>query len=155
MNEITQERKQALSYLDMSEESFNKESRKTSGKILGIDWGSARVGLAISDNEQKQAFVYDTLEVSKKLFSEIKGICSKELVDKIVVGLPLSLKGEYTQKTSEAVAFIEELEARTKAIVEIQDERLSSVEAGKSGSGHGVDEDSARIILQQYLDRVN
>ncbi|NMC51773.1 Holliday junction resolvase RuvX [Candidatus Kuenenbacteria bacterium] len=129
--------------------------RSTDGRILGIDFGEKNIGLAISDREQSQAFVYGTLKVSNNLFDDLKEICEKELIDKIVVGLPLSLKGEYTNKTEEVVYFVEELEIKTKLLVETQDERLSSVEADKTGSGHGRDEESARIILQSYLDKKN
>mgnify|MGYP003827872651 FL=1 len=122
-------------------------------RILGIDYGTKNVGLAISDREQNQAFVYDTLKMTAKFWEQLVEICEKEKIDKIVVGLPLSLRGEYTKKTEEVVYFVEELENQTKLLVETQDERLSSVEADKTGSGHGRDEEAARIILQSYLDR--
>ncbi|HOZ36337.1 MAG TPA: Holliday junction resolvase RuvX [bacterium] len=128
---------------------------KMGARILGIDYGTKNIGLAISDFGQKQAFVYDTLKMSGKAWEELMEICEKEKIDKIVVGLPISLNGEYTQKTEEVVYFAEELENQTKLLVETQDERLSSVEADKTGSGHGRDEESARIILQSYLDRKN
>lgn len=127
--------------------------KKMGARILGIDYGERNIGLAISDWEQKQAFVYDVLKMTAKFWDQLLEICEQEKIDKIIVGLPLSLKGEYTQKTEEVVYFIEELEIRTKLLVETQDERLSSVEADKTGSGHGRDEEAARIILQSYLDR--
>jgi putative holliday junction resolvase len=144
-----------IANLGISPKEGKHKQRVISGKILGIDYGTKNIGLAVSDREQSQAFVYGTLKMSNKLFDELKEICEKELIDKVVVGLPLSMKGKYTEKTEEAVVFMEELESRTKLLVEIQDERLSSVEADKTGSGHGRDEESARIILQQYLDRKN
>jgi len=122
-------------------------------RILGIDYGTKNIGLALSDQEQKQAFVYDTLKVSGKLFNEIKDLCDREEIDKIVVGLPLGMKREYTDKTNEVVCFIEELEAVTKLIVKTEDERLSTVEGEKFSGGHGRDESAARVILQSYLDR--
>ena len=127
--------------------------KKMGARILGIDYGTKNVGLAISDREQNQAFVYDTLKMTAKFWEQLVEICEKEKIDKIVVGLPLSLRGEYTKKTEEVVYFVEELENQTKLLVETQDERLSSVEADKTGSGHGRDEEAARIILQSYLDR--
>ena len=126
--------------------------RETNGKILGLDYGTRRIGLAISDARQTQAFSYDTLKVNGKTFDEIKKICGQELIDKIVVGLPLGLSGEYTAKTEEVVGFIEELENRTKMVVEMEDERWSSVEAAGREDDHGLDESAAQIILQQYLD---
>ncbi len=152
--EIKRARKKALDYLGLKEKDFEKISRPTSGKILGVDYGTKNIGLAISDREQRQAFAYQTLKMNEGLFEEIKQICQKELIDKIIVGLPLSLKGGYTQKTEEVMFFVQALEANVSAvIVEVEDERLSSVEADKLGSPNGRDEEAARIILQQYLDK--
>jgi len=62
------------------------------------------------------------------------------------------MSGNYTKKTEETVLFIEALEKQIKVPVETVDERLSSVEAKKNGGGSGIDEQSARIILERYLD---
>ena len=59
----------------------------------------------------------------------------------------------YTEKTNEVIYFVEALEKVTGLMVVTEDERLTSVQANKTGSGHGRDEEAARIILQQYLDR--
>ena len=131
-----------------------KISIKT-GRILGLDYGTKRIGLAVSDTNQTQAFVYDTLIADNKTFEKIKEICTRELIDKIIVGLPLGLSGEYTEKTEEVICFIAELETRTKLVVETEDERLSSVEASKNQNGQGIDESAAQIILQRYLDKKN
>jgi len=89
------------------------------------------------------------------LFDELKEVCDEEEIDKIVVGLPLSMKGEYTNKTEEVVIFVGELEDRVKIAVEVEDERLSTVEGLKSGGVGDRDEEAARIILQRYLDRTS
>jgi putative holliday junction resolvase len=127
--------------------------REISGKILGIDYGEKNVGLAISDREQNQAFVYDTIQMGKNFWDKLEEIIEQEKPDRIIVGLPLGLNGEYTKKTEEVVIFIEELENNLKLPVETEDERLSSVEADKLNSGNGRDEEAARIILQSYLDK--
>jgi len=127
-------------------------NRKTSGKILGLDYGSKNVGIAISDREQKQAFVYETLNFNHDFFKKLKQIIKDELIDKIVVGLPLSMSGKYSRKTEEVVQFIELVEKQTKLIVETVDERMSTIEAKKRKDGHQIDASSAQIILQQYLD---
>lgn len=129
------------------------EDIKTSGKILGIDYGTKNIGLAISDSEQRQAFVYGTLKLSLKFWEELKEICEKEKIDKVVVGLPIGLNGEYTQKTIEVINFTHLLAERTKLIVETEDERLSTIEGQKFSAGHSRDESAARVILQSYLDR--
>ncbi len=127
--------------------------REISGKILGIDYGTKNVGLAISDTIQSQAFVYDTLIMDKKFWDNLNKVIEQEKIDKIIVGLPLSMKGEFTQKTEEVIYFIEVLESHTKIPVETEDERLSTVEGQKFSGGHGRDESAARVILQSYLDR--
>ena len=129
--------------------------REISGKVLGLDYGTKNVGLAISDTIQSQAFVYDTITMGKKFWDVLNKIIEQEKIDKIVVGLPLSMKGEFTQKTEEVVYFIEILETHVKIPVETEDERLSTVEGQKFSGGHGRDESAARVILQSYLDRKN
>ncbi len=141
-----------MNYLGISED-VNGKKRETTGKILGVDFGTKNIGLAISDNGQQQAFVYETLKMSGTLFEDIKKICLDEGIDKIVVGLPLGMSGEYTEKTNEVIYFVEALEKVSGLIVVTEDERLTSVQADKTGSGHGRDEEAARIILQQYLDK--
>jgi len=141
-----------MNYLGI-DENLSDNKREITGKILGVDFGTKNIGLAISDNEQKQAFVYETLKMSGTLFEDIKKICLEEVADKIVVGLPLGMSGEYTDKTNEVIYFVEALEKVSGLIVVTEDERLTSVQADKTDSGHGRDEESARIILQQYLDK--
>ncbi len=150
--EIEKSNKKALNFLGLTKDEFSQVSKKTSGKILAIDYGTKNIGLAISDQRQQQAFVYGTLRMSRKLFDKIKAICVKEMIDKIIIGLPLGLHGEYTDKTNETIYFSEALEKQIGLIVETQDERLSTVEALKLNDGQGRDESAARIILQQYLD---
>ena len=132
---------------------FNQTNKKCFGKILGIDYGTKNIGLAISDLEQQQAFVYDTFTIDGKFWEKINALIDDEKIDSIVVGLPLGMKGEYTQKTEETVIFIETLENNVKILMETEDERLSTVEGQKFSGGHGRDESAARVILQRYLDR--
>ena len=144
-----------IANLGINLENGEQPKREISGKILGMDYGTKNVGLAISDTIQSQAFVYDTLKMSKKFWDNLNKIIQDEKIDKIVVGLPLSMKGEFTQKTEEVVYFIEVLEDHTKVPVETEDERLSTVEGQKFSGGHGRDESAARVILQSYLGRKN
>lgn len=152
--EIKKEKAKAFNFLGVDNENFAETNIKTTGKILGIDYGTKNIGLAISDRNQKQAFVYDTLRSTGKLYEQIRQLCEKEMVDKIVVGLPLGMKGEYTKKTDEVMYFIEMLEEMVKIMVVTEDERLTSVQAAKRNDGQGIDESSAQIILQQYLDKL-
>lgn len=137
----------------MPNDQEDQKNKVVASRILGLDYGTKRIGLALSDIDQKQAFAYDTIPADHKTFEKITDICQVESVDKIIVGLPLGLSGEYTAKTEEVICFIEELETRAKLMVETEDERLTSVEAAKRGDGQPIDEGAAQVILQSYLDK--
>ena len=70
-------------------------------KILGIDYGSKWIGLAISDDNRRLAFAYETLENDKKLSFILNEIVKKEEIYKIVIGLPLNKKMKPTRQTAE------------------------------------------------------
>ena len=106
------------------------------GRVLGIDVGERRVGLAISDPSGTLARPLETLMVSgsanavdrvveaiARLFAEDDGLAA------IVVGVPLRLDGSKTKQTANVVAFIDALKARTKLTVATEGEQLSSREA--------------------------
>jgi len=148
-----EEQTNKLNSVQVDPEQFQNLERVSCGRILGVDYGEKNVGLAISDSEQRQAFAYDTIKMSDKFFYELKKICDAEEIDKIVVGLPIGMKGEFTRKTEEVVFFIGQLEEQVKIAAVTEDERLSTVEGLKFSGGHGRDESAARVILQRFLDR--
>ena len=81
-------------------------------RSLGIDYGSKRIGIAISDDERRIAFPYKILDNGKNigdLLEELRKIIDEELVDELVLGLPLSFSGQDTPSTREARKFGEEL----------------------------------------------
>lgn len=122
-------------------------------KILAIDFGTKRIGLAISDETQTLAREYDIWS-PEKFWQEIEALLESEGVEKVVVGLPLNMSGELTQKSEEVQAFNDELQKRISIPVEMVDERLSSVMAEQiSGQQSGIDSLAAQIFLQSYLDR--
>ena len=132
------------------------------GRVLGVDYGSSRVGLALSDPQKIIASPLHTLinngndRLKKKLLEVIK----KKNVEYIVIGLPIGLKGQETSQTKIVREFAEEI--RSLAVpVYFQDERLSSLSAKKSlieqnvKTGHNksfIDSTAAAIFLQQFLD---
>ena len=132
------------------------------GRVLGVDYGSSRVGLALSDPQKIIASPLHTLinngndRLKKKLLEVIK----KKNVECIVIGLPIGLKGQETSQTKIVREFAEEI--RSFALpVYFQDERLSSLSAKKSlieqnvKTGHNksfIDSTAAAIFLQQFLD---
>ncbi len=125
------------------------------GRILGIDYGEKRIGIAISDPDQTISFergIWSPKEFKEKIHDFIK----EEEVEKIVLGHPLNMQGESTQKTREVVAFKESLENEVSIPVELMDERLSSkMAATLMGKDKGVDGLAAQIILQHYIDRAS
>ena len=132
------------------------------GRVLGVDYGSSRVGLALSDPQKIIASPLYTLTnngndfLKKKLLEVIK----KKNVEYIVIGLPIGLKGQETNQTKIVRKFAEEI--RSLALpVYFQDERLSSLSAKRSlikqnvKTGHNksfIDSTAAAIFLQQFLD---
>tara|TARA_B100000674_G_scaffold45516_1_gene31508 strand:- start:722 stop:1132 length:411 start_codon:yes stop_codon:yes gene_type:complete len=132
------------------------------GRVLGVDYGSSRVGLALSDPQKIIASPLHTLinngndRLKKKLLELIK----EKNVECIVIGLPIGLKGQETSQTKIVREFAEEM--RSLALpVYFQDERLSSLSAKKSlieqnvKTGHNksfIDSTAAAIFLQQFLD---
>ena len=133
------------------------------GRALGIDFGTKRVGLALSDRSNMIASPYKTLNyVSEKdLITQLEKIVTKNDIEILVLGLPINMKGEDTAQTIKVRDFKEILSALRIPIV-YEDERLSSVSAINSlmlqnvKTGHNkpeIDKTAAAIILQQYLDK--
>ena len=123
-------------------------------KILGIDYGSKRVGLAISD--ESLTLARELLIVSPKEFWEqIEDLVDNETITRIIIGLPLNMSGEQTETTRLVQEFADSLEAKLNIPVEYMDERLSSVMAENlPGGKKNVDSLAAQIILQNYLDKI-
>lgn len=122
-------------------------------KILGIDYGTKRVGLAISDETQTLARELSILS-PKEFWWGIKDLIESESISRIVIGLPLNMSGDATHSTEAAQKFSDELQALFPEIpLEFMDERLSSVMAESMGRKKDIDSLAAQIILQNYLDR--
>ena len=122
-------------------------------KLLGIDYGERRIGLAVSDESQTLARELTILS-PKDFWAQILNIINENQITKIVIGWPLNMSGEETKKTKEVESFKLKVESATKLPVEISDERLSSAMAQNiSGSKTGLDSLAAQILLQNYLDK--
>lgn len=130
-------------------------------KILAVDYGDKRTGLAISDDEQRWAFGRGVVSGSADaVLNEIEKIVRSEAVDKIVVGLPVSLRerGSTGVQAQRVKALVEQLKERLRLPVHLEEERLTSAlgrrldrQAGKKN--HSDDETAARLILEGYLER--
>jgi len=130
--------------------------------ILGIDFGRARIGLAISDELGLLAHPLETLRANKDAIERIAEIIRERNIDKIVVGVPRHMSGEIGESAKEALEFANKLRAQIPCPVETWDERLTTVAAERAlrGAGkktrktrHIVDQVAAQMILQSYLDR--
>jgi putative holliday junction resolvase len=121
-------------------------------KLLGIDYGEKRIGIAVSDDEQKFAFERGVWP-AEQFFDKIIEFVESEEIQKIVLGYPLSLKGNQTLKTHEVVEFKTKLENVTGLPVELIDERLSSkMAATMAGTTKNIDSLAAQIFLQNYIE---
>lgn len=132
------------------------------GKIIAIDFGLKRTGLAISDESQIFAFGLKTVE-SKLLMQELKTLVSTEKIETIVVGQPKRLNTEDTHISENVRLFKKALEQTFPFILCVSiDERFTSKMASQAIAQSGlkksareskalIDEVSATIILQDYL----
>jgi len=132
-------------------------------RILGVDYGERRIGLAISDPLGIIARPLKVIDRKKTIdyISAIIEIAKERDVNKIVVGMPFTLKGGRSKQTNIVTEFISELFNLSKIQIIPVDERLSTVSAEMSLHIQGiktgyekerVDEIAASIILQEYLD---
>jgi len=132
-------------------------------KIVALDYGSKRVGVAISDPENKIAFALKTIS-TELVLKYIIDLVASEKISLVVIGFPLNLDGSLNDISHEINVFINKLNQKIpEIIIEKYDERFTSVIAKKTilNSGIGkqkrqnkslVDKVSATIILQSYLD---
>ena len=132
-------------------------------RFLGIDYGSKRVGLAISDRSNIIAKPYKTLinKSENDLLNQIEIIIRDNNIKLIVIGLPLNMSGNDTIQTKSVRRFKKALLTMGLPIV-FEDERLSSVSAKNSlifqniKTGHNksqIDKTAAALLLQQFLDK--
>lgn len=136
------------------------------GKILSIDYGLKRIGLAISDIQQRIAFPLSNLEGGEKAIQNIlKFLLSRdETVELFLIGLPLLMNGTKGDMAKLVEVFAEKLFEATKIPYLLIDERLSSKQAdlslkdlslSRKKRAKQVDSISAMLILQSYLDGKN
>ena len=126
-----------------------------SGKYLGIDFGSKRIGLAVSDELGNLAFPYRVLPNGADLIEKIMEIIRKENIKSVVMGESKDFKGEANKIMVEIDKFKKEFESKSKLTVIFEPEFLTSVQAEQiQGKNEMQDASAAAIILQSYLDRL-
>jgi putative pre-16S rRNA nuclease len=133
------------------------------GPVLGLDLGDARIGVAVSDPDRRLAVPVGTVRVGQppgELLA-VAALVQERGATLIVLGLPLSLRGDRGERAVHAESFAEALRNVVEVPVELHDERLSTVEAERALSAAGtrglerrraVDASAATVILQSWLD---
>lgn len=123
-------------------------------KILGIDYGSKRIGIAISDEGGKVAFPKTVLLNDKKLFDNLETLIKEEDISQIVLGESKDFKMKDNPIMKEIIFFKKTLEEKFNIEVIMHPELLSSHQAVKmSGNNNSMlDASAATIVLQSYLD---
>jgi putative Holliday junction resolvase len=116
-------------------------------KVLALDFGAARTGVAVSDPTGTLARPVTTVEraATDDGFAKLRAVIAAESPEVVVVGLPLTLRGEHGAQARETDAFVERLRAALDVPVETYDERFTSVLAG------GDDARAAAHLLSTYL----
>lgn len=128
-------------------------------RLLGIDYGHVRIGLALGDSETKLARPISGLVKSDDPTAALREVVDRESVDELVVGLPRGLDGQETIQTEAVRLFASKLrslgrpvhltdEAATSSVAE---ERLKA--SGRSYSKDTIDSEAAALILQDFLDQ--
>ncbi|MCM2338986.1 MAG: Holliday junction resolvase RuvX [Burkholderiales bacterium] len=142
-------------------------------RFLGIDYGTKRIGIAISDENGSLAFPKEIIFNDENTLRKIKDIIKKENIEELVIGESVDFSGKLNILSARIDIFISELKDNFDLPINKQKEFLTSMEARKAGdnkrtlsqsqvhskvkqkkSGR-VDASAAALILQRYLDKIN
>ena len=130
--------------------------------ILALDFGRARIGVAISDELQLLAHPLETIPASEEPASRVVEIVRAKKVDHVVAGIPRQMNGQIGTAATEVLQFVEKLRAILPCPVVTWDERFTTAAANRALRDAGkktrqtrgyVDQVAAQMILQSYLDR--
>ncbi|HCG99293.1 MAG: Holliday junction DNA helicase RuvA [Candidatus Aquicultor primus] len=132
-------------------------------RILGIDFGERRIGLAMSDPAGRLALPLETVVrgADDAHLTYIRELCEEHGVGEVVIGLPLSLRGEVGPQAEATLLFAEKLKESLRVPVRTWDERLTTLSASRALAEANVsrkkrkevvDKVAATLILQAYLD---
>jgi putative pre-16S rRNA nuclease len=130
--------------------------------ILALDFGRARIGVAISDELQLLAHPLETIPAKKRPELRIAKIVNEKNVDHVVAGVPRQMNGQIGSAATEVLDFVGKLRTILPCPIVTWDERLTTVAAHRALRDAGkktrhtrgyVDQVAAQMILQSYLDR--
>ena len=137
--------------------------RADAGRVLGLDLGDVRIGVAISDPERRLAVPLGTVQVGRPPgeMRAIADLVNENDVTLVVIGEPISLDGVRRERATHAASFADALRGMLTVQVTLHDERFSTTEAERSLRDAGVsgkrrrsvvDAAAAQVILQGWLD---
>ncbi len=122
-------------------------------RLLGIDYGSKRVGIALSDPNGQFAMPFTVIQNTSELITEIKKIAIDNQVKEIILGESKNYKGEPNAIFLDSLEFKDQLEAKGFKVI-FEPEFMTSVQAERfQGKNELTDSSAAALILQSYLDR--
>ena len=134
------------------------------GRLLALDVGEKRVGVALCDETRTLARPLLTLKRASKTedFASLEALCHEHAVEKVIVGLPKTLRGEEGPQAQRVRRYAIELQAALNLPIDFWDERYSSVDAQerltlasrKARAKGDIDSAAAAIILQEYLNEM-
>jgi len=141
--------------------SWQSRPAKDMNPILALDYGRARIGIAISDELQLLAHPLETISASQQPAARIAEIVREKNIDHVVAGIPKRMNGQIGSAATEVLEFVEKLRANLPCPVVTWDERLTTIAAQRALRAAGkktrhtrrfVDQVAAQMILQSYLD---
>lgn len=133
---------------------------------MGIDYGTKRIGVAVSDESGKFAFPKIIVSSGKQALSDIVNLIQSENIERIIVGNSLDMAGNRNAIMEDVDVFIEQLYKLTQVPIALSDERYSSTAVrsfdfekpiantrGNSRPKDHIDDRAAAVMLQRYLDK--
>jgi putative Holliday junction resolvase len=123
-------------------------------RIMALDYGAVRTGVALSDPSGTLATPLPVVERAgtKKGMGRLADVISSSGAERVVVGLPLTLAGEEGTQAAETREFVARLSRRVQVPIELYDERLTTVQAKRSGGAADADSRAAAHLLEAFLD---
>ena len=126
-------------------------------KVLALDYGAARTGVAVSDATGTIARPLGVVSraATQDGLAELRSLVLENEVERVVVGMPLTLRGEHGAQALETDAFVEALRTAVDVPVETYDERFTTTLAARDGGAADEDARAAAHLLESYLQSVS
>lgn len=129
-------------------------------KILGMDIGDKRIGIAVTDKDRKLSIPHSVINNDHSFEQNLDRILEENIIEKIVVGMPYTLKGEIGKQGKKVIDFVDKNIINIGIEIIYMDERFTSkiplkTSINKKKMKKQIDKYSAVLILQNYLDRIS